>query len=503
MLARIVPWIQLLDNWFIHLTTEGIGAKARNDLETDELTSPSTPEVSSATPSVAEATPSVAKSSTPSIAKSSTVSTATATTWNQSRLDISIMTNLGISGRLTSRADWGGGGGKQENRQWKGRASELKLFLQANRQTGNPAVKREGLKTQLFLQANRQWKGRACRNNWVLRPSLFTAGLPVCLFAGLPAAIISSEALPFHCLFAATSSSSICLKSTGWLWYGFAGHGSFGPQKLPKCPLRETEEKYDLHVKPVLQKKNFRPIMAIFIEKRRWFYPPRTPKVCRAWLIWALNPTYKSPLRNWTKIWPPWEICASKNEFSTKTGSFHWKNEVVLPPRTPKVYRAWLIWAPNPTYKSPLSNRTKIWLPCEICASKNEFLSKKGNFYWKNEVVLPPQDPQGLQGMAPLGPKSFLQVSSEKLKTNMTSIWNLCLRKWVFVQKWHFLLKKWGSFTPPGPPRFAGHGSFGPQILPTCLLWETGKKYDLHVKSVPQKMSLSKNGILYWNKRWL
>ena len=91
--------------------------------------------------------------------------------------------------------------------------------------------------------------------------------------------------------------------------------------------------------------------------------------------------------------------------------------------------------------------------------------------------------------MAPLGPKSYLQVSSEKLKTNMTSIWNLCLRKWVFVQKWHFLLKKWGSFTPPGPPRFAGHGSFGPQILPTCLLWETGKKYDLHVKSVAQKMS--------------
>ena len=47
-----------------------------------------------------------------------------------------------------------------------------------------------------------------------------------------------------------------------------------------------------------------------------------------------------------------------------------------------------------------------------------------------------------------------------------------------------------GGFTsPPRTPRFAEHGSFGPQILPTSLLWETEKENDLHVKSVPQKMS--------------
>ena len=97
----------------------------------------------------------------------------------------------------------------------------------------------------------------------------------------------------------------------------------------------------------------------------------------------------------------------------------------------------------------------------------------------------PPQDHQDLPAMAHLGPKSYLQVSSEKLKKNMTSMWNLCLKKWVFVQKWHFLLKKWDGFTPPGTPRFAKHGSFGPQILPSILLGEIEKKYDLHVTLEP------------------
>ena len=123
--------------------------------------------------------------------------------------------------------------------------------------------------------------------------------------------------------------------------------------------------------------------MAIFIEKGGVFTPPRTPKVCRTWLIWALNPTYKSPLRNWKKIWPLWEICAPKNEFSPKNG----------------------------------------------------------NFSWINEVVLPPQDPQGLPGMAYLVPKSYLQVSSEKLKKKITLIWHwkqmckFCIPKKALFEK--------------------------------------------------------------------
>ena len=40
-------------------------------------------------------------------------------------------------------------------------------------------------------------------------------------------------------------------------------------------------------------------------------------------------------------------------------------------------------------------------------------------------VVLPLQDPQGLPGMAHLGPKSNPQVSPEKLKNYLTFIWNL------------------------------------------------------------------------------
>ena len=100
-------------------------------------------------------------------------------------------------------------------------------------------------------------------------------------------------------------------------------------------------------------------------------------------------------------------------------------------------------------------------------------------------MVVAPQDPKDLPGMAHMGPISYLQVSSEKLEKNMTSMWNLSLKKWVFVLNWHFLLKKWGGFTPPGTQRFAEHGSFGPQILPTSLLWETAKKYDPHVTLEP------------------
>ena len=37
-------------------------------------------------------------------------------------------------------------------------------------------------------------------------------------------------------------------------------------------------------------------------------------------------------------------------------------------------------------------------------------------------VVLPLQDPHGLPGMAHLGPKSYLQVSSEKLEKKITLI---------------------------------------------------------------------------------
>ena len=157
--------------------------------------------------------------------------------------------------------------------------------------------------------------------------------------------------------------------------------------------------------------------MAFFIEKMRWFYPPpqRPPRFARhvdpkSYLQvtsekpkknYELHAIYDFSSKNgilyWTKEvvfppqdpqdWPgmahldpksylqvssekprkeiwPCEICASKNEFLFKNGNFYWINEVVLPPRTAKVFSAWLIWAPNLTYKSPLRNRKKIWPPC-------------------------------------------------------------------------------------------------------------------------------------------
>ena len=101
-------------------------------------------------------------------------------------------------------------------------------------------------------------------------------------------------------------------------------------------------------------------------------------------------------------------------------------------------------------------------------------LSKMSIFYWKNEHFLLKKwggftPPQGLPGMAHLSPKSYLQISSEKLKKNMTFMENLCLKKWVAIQKWPFYWKN-GGFFPPGPLRFAGYGSFEPQILPTSFL---------------------------------
>ena len=246
-----------------------------------------------------------------------------------------------------------------------------------------------------------------------------------------------------------------CLKKIKTGSFGFFKFRVFLPNPAPHT-------KYDLDGKSVLTK------MSIFYWKNEVVSHP--PKVCQVWHIWAPNLTYKSPLRNWKKIWPSWKICASKNELLSKSGLFIEKM-VVFPPRTTKVCRVWLIWAPNLTYKFPLRNK-KIWPSWEICASKNEFLSKNGHFYWK-------------------------KVSSEKLGIKMTLVGNLCLKKvgnlclnkWILVQKWQFLLKKWGGFTAPGPPRFAGHGTCGPQILPTSLLCETEKKYDLCGESVPQKMS--------------
>ena len=118
-------------------------------------------------------------------------------------------------------------------------------------------------------------------------------------------------------------------------------------------------------------------------------------------------------------------------------------------------------------------------------------------------VVFPLLDPQSLPGMAHLGPKSYPQVSSEKLKKNLTFILNLVSKKRVSVQKGCFFFQKLGCFTslrppgpiclkkkhfftkqgcytPPGLPIFAGHGSYWPRSLATSLLQGLEKKSNLH-----------------------
>ena len=61
----------------------------------------------------------------------------------------------------------------------------------------------------------------------------------------------------------------------------------------------------------------------------------------------------------------------------------------------------------------------------ESCLNKLSFCLKTAIFGGGNMVVLPLQDPHGLSGMAHLGPKSNPQVSPEKMKNNLTFIWNL------------------------------------------------------------------------------
>ena len=50
------------------------------------------------------------------------------------------------------------------------------------------------------------------------------------------------------------------------------------------------------------------------------------------------------------------ESCLNKLSFCLKTAIFGGGNMVVLPLQDPKVCQAWLIWALNPTYKCPLRN---------------------------------------------------------------------------------------------------------------------------------------------------
>ena len=101
------------------------------------------------------------------------------------------------------------------------------------------------------------------------------------------------------------------------------------------------------------------------------------------------------------------------------------------PSKTPKVCQAWLIWAPNPNHKCPLRYWKKIWPLYWILSQLIEFLSKN-SYFWR---------------------------------------------------------RKWSCFPPPGHPRFAGHGSFWPQIQPTNVPWETEKKCDLYIESCLNKLS--------------
>ena len=82
-------------------------------------------------------------------------------------------------------------------------------------------------------------------------------------------------------------------------------------------------------------------------------------------------------------------------------------------------------------------NVNTMW---NLCLNKGVFV-KKWQFFLKNEVVLPPQEPNCLPGMAYLDPKSYLQVFSEKLKKKITLIWHwkqmckFCIPKKALFEK--------------------------------------------------------------------
>ena len=100
---------------------------------------------------------------------------------------------------------------------------------------------------------------------------------------------------------------------------------------------------------------------------------------------------------------------------------------MVLPPLDPQGLPGMAHLGPK-YYLQVFSEKLKqLRPPWEICASTNEFSSKKETFIEKMMRFYPPQDPQGLPDMANLGFKSYPQVSSEKLKKNMTSMGNRCL----------------------------------------------------------------------------
>ena len=157
-----------------------------------------------------------------------------------------------------------------------------------------------------------------------------------------------------------------------------------------------------------------------------------------------------------------WNLCLQKWVFVQKE-QFLLENEVVLPSQDPQGLPSMAHLGPKSYLQVSSGKLNTKWPPCEICASKNEFSSKNSNFYWKMRWFYPPPGPPRFAGHGSFGPQilpsSLLWETEEK---NMTSMWNLCLKNWVFNQKWVFLLRKWGGFTPPRTPRFAGHGSFGP-----------------------------------------
>ena len=165
--------------------------------------------------------------------------------------------------------------------------------------------------------------------------------------------------------------------------------------------------------------------MAIFIEKGGVFTPPRTPKVCRTWLIWALNPTYKSPLRNWKKIWPLWEICAPKNEFSPKKWQFLLNKWGGFTPPGPPRFAGHGLFGPKILPTSLLWETKEKNHPHMTLKANVQILYTKKSTFWKSECVIPLQFPQFLPGMAHMDPILYVHVHSEVLKKNSIFILNL------------------------------------------------------------------------------
>ena len=254
----------------------------------------------------------------------------------------------------------------------------------------------------------------------------------------------------------------------------------FDPQYLPGINTQpylrvpsETWEKHYHHMS-LSQTVDVWQKMVYFCDKIGVFTPP-TLNICRRWLIWALWDTEK-------KLTSIWNFRVKRLIFSQKTVDLVPIWGCFTPPRTLNTCQGWLKWIPNPTYESPLRHvkkkLTSIWnfrVKRSIFVQKWSFFAYVGVFYtpgtlniWRGWLI-PTSNPTY---------KSPLRHGKIKL----TSLWNYRVKWSIFSKEMDIFVTKLGCFTHPGPPMFAGDGSYGPQILPTSAFWDTWKRIDLHLK---------------------